>query len=91
MTAFHKIEFRTNKNYPKSNLIKAIKYSEKERKERKEREMKKEREKNECKKKYATDIPNFAFSQLFSMKHCANGISCFLFVIEIGSINLEIW
>ena len=87
MTAFHKIEFRTNKNYPKSNLIKAIKYSEKERKER-ERER---REKNECEKKYATDIPNFAFSQLFSMKHCANGISCFLFVIEIGSINLEIW
>ena len=38
MTAFHKIEFRTNKNYPKSNLIKAIKYSEKERKEREERE-----------------------------------------------------
>ena len=46
MTAFHKIEFRTNKNYPKSNLIKAIKYSEKERKERK-REGEREREREE--------------------------------------------
>ena len=90
MTAFHKIEFRTNKNYPKSNLIKAIKCSE-NRERKREREREREREKNECKKKYATDLQNFAFSQLFSMKHCANGISCFLFVIEIGSINLEIW
>ena len=47
MTAFHKIEFRTNKNYPKSNLIKAIKYSEKERKERRERERERERKERE--------------------------------------------
>ena len=42
MTAFNKIEFRTNKNYPKSDLIKAIKCSEKREKERE-----REREENE--------------------------------------------
>ena len=45
MTAFNKIEFRTNKNYPKSNLIKAIKCSEnREKKEKRERERERERE-----------------------------------------------
>ena len=42
MTAFNKIEFRTNKNYPKSDLIKAIKCSEK--REKRERERERERE-----------------------------------------------
>ena len=38
MTAFNKIEFRTNKNYPKSDLIKAIKCSEKKEERERERE-----------------------------------------------------
>ena len=43
MTAFNKIEFRTNKNYPKSDLIKAIKCSEKREKRERERERERER------------------------------------------------
>ena len=46
MAAFYKIEFRTNKNYPKSNFIKAINCSEK-REKREKREREREREKNE--------------------------------------------
>ena len=47
MAAFYKIEFRTNKNYPKSNLIKAIKCSENREKKEKEREREREREREE--------------------------------------------
>ena len=85
MTAFHKIEFRTNKPCPELNLIEAIKH----RNERGVRE-KRERERERIEKK--TKIQKRCFSQLFSINYCANRISCFyMLVIEIGFINLEIW
>ena len=85
MTAFHKIEFRTNKPCPELNLIEAIKHrTERGVREKRERERENNREEGEDTKR--------CFSQLFSINYCANRISCFyVLVIEIGFINLEIW